>query len=317
MKTSLLIIIVGAIIASSVIFVMVWNHNNANQECSEDCEIERRRIGDSPTTGIDSGTSTKYVELSGIIHHWQPEDGPAYSLITSEPINAQVNDVGIFLYGDVLRPHMKNEFAIVKGLLISNYVEYKRSLGLKIFGGDPYTATILVDEIQIKSFGNSTIVEIQQLSKNKILSKGTGFDLPEDTFTQEDLKQLQQKETDLRKIAASPETLDEQRRQIHLEINEMQDRLQYPFQNGMPYLLVKAIKEKFVILENNFDDIRKDVHFSRLSSNQISSEHHALRIGLHPDSFTLSEIEYQDEKIREYLGDEMNILYESVLIMPD
>ena len=45
------------------------------------------------------------------------------------------------------------------------------------------------------------------------------------------------------------------------------------------------------------------------SPYDISHAHHALRIGMDPDHFTLSELEYQDKKIREYLGNEMNILY--------
>lgn len=43
MKTSFLIIIVGLIILSSVIFVLIWN--DIPEECDEKCEIEMRRIG--------------------------------------------------------------------------------------------------------------------------------------------------------------------------------------------------------------------------------------------------------------------------------
>jgi len=42
MKTRLLIVIVSAIIASSIIFVAIWY--SIPEECDEECEIERRRI---------------------------------------------------------------------------------------------------------------------------------------------------------------------------------------------------------------------------------------------------------------------------------
>ncbi|GKS67683.1 hypothetical protein YTPLAS73_12300 [Nitrosarchaeum sp.] len=42
MKNRLLIIIVGLIISSSVIFVLIWN--SIPEECDEECEIEMRRI---------------------------------------------------------------------------------------------------------------------------------------------------------------------------------------------------------------------------------------------------------------------------------
>ncbi|MCH9657443.1 hypothetical protein K0U27_01895 [archaeon] len=156
-------------------------------------------------------------------------------------------------------------------------------------------------------------IEILQISKNKILSKGTGFDLPEDTFTQEDLKQLQQKEKELNTIADDPGTLEEKRRQIHLEIQEMQNRLQYPFQTGVPYPLVIMLQEKYSIFKEHRPDLKGVIGVTLSGPNEISHVHHALRLGIHPDHFTLSELESQDKKIREYLGNEMNILYEPAL----
>lgn len=163
---------------------------------------------------------------------------------------------------------------------------------------------------------DSDRVEIQQISKNEILSKGIGFDLPEDTFTQEDLKQLQQREKELNKIADNPNTLEEKRRQIHLEIQEMQVRLQYPFQTGVSYHLVLFMQEKYRIFEEHRSDLKGEASVTYSSPTDISHVHHALRIGIHPDSFTLSELKSQDKKIREYLGDEINILYEPALIIP-
>lgn len=72
-----------------------------------------------------------------------------------------------------------------------------------------------------------------------------------------------------------------------------------------------------MILESNLEDAKKEVHFSILSPSHISSEHHALRIGIHPEYFGLTELESQDKKIREYLGNEMNILYEASSIKLD
>ena len=43
MDTSIWILVVGAIIGSSIIFVAVWN--SIPEECDDECEIERRRIG--------------------------------------------------------------------------------------------------------------------------------------------------------------------------------------------------------------------------------------------------------------------------------
>ena len=59
----------------------------------------------------------------------------------------------------------------------------------------------------------------------------------------------------------------------------------------------------------HFSDLRGEVWWTGSGPNDISHVHHALRIGIDSDHFTLSELEYQDKKIREYLGNEMNILY--------
>jgi hypothetical protein len=42
MKTKFLIIIVGLIILSSVIFILIWN---IPEKCNDECELELRRIG--------------------------------------------------------------------------------------------------------------------------------------------------------------------------------------------------------------------------------------------------------------------------------
>jgi len=151
-----------------------------------------------------------------------------------------------------------------------------------------------------------------EISKNEVLSRGIGFDLPEDIFTREDLKKLEQKEIELGKITDNPDTPHDESRQAGKEITAMQDRLQNPFQTGVPYHLVKILKEKHAVFLLHYSDLRGKVWWTGSSPNDISHVHHALRIGIDPDHFTLSELEYQDKKIREYLGDEMNILYKKL-----
>ncbi len=174
---------------------------------------------------------------------------------------------------------------------------------------------IIIGIVSVILFGIGTLmldsdkVTLQEISKSKVLSKGTGFDLPEDVFAQEDLRKLEQREQELRKIADNSDTLEEKRRQIHLEIQEMQDRLQYPFQTGVPYHLVKTLQEKYSIFKEHRSDLKEEVWVTLSGPNNISHVHHALVLGIHPDHFTLYELEYQDEKIREYLGNEMNIIY--------
>ena len=169
-----------------------------------------------------------------------------------------------------------------------------------------------------RGWTNKTIVsDIQEedhvvlitVSKNGVLSKGTGFDLPEDTFTLEDLKELEQKEKELRKIQNDPNRSYKEKEKAGREIHNMQDRLQNPFQTGVPYHLVKILQEKYFIFEEHFFNVRGEVWWTGSSPNDISHTNQALRIGIASDHFTLSELEYQDKKIREYLGNEMNILY--------
>jgi hypothetical protein len=117
--------------------------------------------GEIPSNDSEPLIESRHIEITGVINHWQPIDGPAYSLIIDEPINAQVSDMGIFLYGDMLRPYMKDQTVTIKGMLIPNYVEYQRSLGFSIMSGDPSTATILVDEIQIQQ--ESKLSKIEEL----------------------------------------------------------------------------------------------------------------------------------------------------------
>ena len=167
-----------------------------------------------------------------------------------------------------------------------------------------WTNKTIVSDIQEEDHVVLTVV-----SKNEVLSKGVGFDFPKDTFTLEDLKDLQEREKILQKIADNPKSSNEESSAARKEINKMQDRLQNPFQTGVPYHLVKILKEKHEVFLSHYSDLRGEVRWTGSSPHDISHTHHALRIGIDPDHFTLSELEHQDKKIREYLGNEMNILY--------
>ncbi len=172
MKTRFLIII-GIVFASAGLGSLAYVTSVQNQ-CDSllgdtryprpltfwNCLDYLRMIEPIPESPMESGP----IEITGVINHWEPIDGPAYALISEEPVNAQVSNPGIFLYGDMLRPHMKDKTVTVKGTFIPNYVEYKASLGLRLFGGDPRTATILVDEIQINS--ESQIFQMESQTKN-------------------------------------------------------------------------------------------------------------------------------------------------------
>ena len=169
-----------------------------------------------------------------------------------------------------------------------------------------------------RGWANKTIVsDIQEedhvvlitVSKNEMLSKGVGFDLSEDVFTREDLKELQEREKTLQKIADNPKSSYEESSAARKEIIAMQDRLQNPFQTGVPYHLIKILKEKHEVFLSHHSDLIGVVWWTGSSPHDISHAHHAQRIGIDSDHFTLSELEYQDKKIREYLGNEMNILY--------
>ena len=175
-----------------------------------------------------------------------------------------------------------------------------------------------ISKLKERGWANTTIlhditekdrVVLETISKNEILSKGIGFELPEDTFTLEDLKELEQKEKDLKEIQNDPDSSYEEKEKAGREIHDMQDRLQNPFQTGVPYHLVKILQEKYFILEEHISDLSGYVWWTRSSPNDISHTHHALRIGIDSDHFTLSELKHQDKKIREYLGNEMNIIY--------
>ncbi len=87
------------------------------------------------------------INVTGIIQHWQPIDGPAYSIIPEEDTDFEINEYrGIFLYGQ-LNPSLEGKRVTVSGTLIESYVDFQlKTLG-GAFGGDPDTALILVEDV--------------------------------------------------------------------------------------------------------------------------------------------------------------------------
>ena len=265
-------------------------------------------------------TSIDYQDLNLYIHE-KGDDGRAMLDIGEKNAYDSIVLVGEGKYEiakRIIGKHLPPKVQIGEFGILPNKVQCNEGLAriFKVSGNSPACVTLQTkSELVERGWADETLV--QQVSKNTILSLGIGFDLPEDDFTREDLEQLEKKEKELRKIRDNSDTTYEQRQLASSEIRQMQDRLQYPFQTGVPYHLVKEIKEKYTVLEINLDDAKKYVRFSVLNSGAISSEHHALRVGIHPQSFGMSELEFQDKKIREYLGNEMNILYEKVSVIPN
>jgi len=152
-------------------------------------------------------------------------------------------------------------------------------------------------------------IKINQISKNSILSKGAGFDFPEDMFTVADYQNLRQEEQELKKIIATQNISSEEREKIIENINSMQERLWYPYQTGVPYELVQVLKEKNEIVMSGWVDLQETGAYITDTGDDISHEHQALIVGVHPDSFTPQQIEKLDKELREKIGNEMNILY--------
>jgi len=91
------------------------------------------------------------ISVNGIIQYWQPIDGPSYSIIPEEDIDFEINERrGIFLYGyGILSPSLEGKRVTVIGTLIESYVDFQLETLGTAFGGDPETATILVDKVEI------------------------------------------------------------------------------------------------------------------------------------------------------------------------
>ena len=154
-------------------------------------------------------------------------------------------------------------------------------------------------------------VKIDEISENAILSNGIGFDLPKDDFSQEDLKKLQQRELELRKIFENPNSSYEESESAINEFNNMQLRLQNPFQTGVPYELAKILEEKKELLGYVVDRHHYYEGEFPLASGGIdrSDRYQAIIIGIKSEHLTLENMEKFDNFVREVLGEEVNILY--------
>lgn len=113
---------------------------------SQTSQFQRDEIEDKNKTILETMPS---ITITGIIQHWQPIDGPSYSIIPEEKINVNMADNQIFLYGEKLNSSLHDKKVKVTGKLIENYVEHSIAIGMPIFGGDPNTAVMFVSDIEI------------------------------------------------------------------------------------------------------------------------------------------------------------------------
>ena len=149
------------------------------------------------------------------------------------------------------------------------------------------------------------------ISETEILSKGSGFDLSEDTFTEEDLVNLQEREKTLKKIISDPNSSQEESELAGKNYSKMQVRLQNPFQTGVPYEVAQKLYEKMLLRENLLEN--RDKYSGEYPESSLawykSDLHQAIIISIKDEFFTLPLIEKYDAFVREFLGNEINILY--------
>jgi hypothetical protein len=89
------------------------------------------------------------VNVTGTIDHWQPIDGPSYALIPEEELHLQLDNGRLYLYGDVLTDSLDEKRVTIIGTLIENFRDYKSATLKPIFGGDPNSAVIFVNDVKI------------------------------------------------------------------------------------------------------------------------------------------------------------------------
>ena len=146
--------------------------------------------------------------------------------------------------------------------------------------------------------------------QNSVLFKGTGFDdLPTDSFTIMDLEELQAREKSLQQMFDDESVSFDKKDAIRKELLEIPDRLQNPFQTGVPYELMKILREKVTQITQILHVLIEDEWLPITNVGGISSSDQAVIIGIDEKSFTMSNLKKYDQKIRQYLGDEINIIY--------
>ena len=145
--------------------------------------------------------------------------------------------------------------------------------------------------------------------QNSVLFKGTGFDdLPTDSFTITDLEELQAREKSLQQMFDDESVSFDKKDAIRKELLEIPDRLQNPFQTGVPYELMKILREKVTQITQILHILIED-GLPITNVGGISSSDQAVIIGIDEKSFTMSNLKKYDQKIRKYLEDEINIIY--------
>ena len=135
-RISKITIIIGVIIGGLIVYGFVSSYiSSYNYETRK-----QEYIAKQPT-----------IIVTGIVQHWEPIDGPSYSMIPEEDIDFEINERrGIYLYGyDKLKPSLEGKRVMVSGKLIESYFDFQLETLGTAFGGDPSTAVILVSEIKI------------------------------------------------------------------------------------------------------------------------------------------------------------------------
>jgi hypothetical protein len=167
----LAIVVIGGVISYGYFSNYIQNYNS---------EINKTKyLASQPT-----------INVTGIIQHWEPIDGPSYSIIPEEDIDVEMNEYrGIFLYGK-LNPSLEGKRVTISGILIENYADFhSKTLG-GAFGGDPHTATILVENVFSSEPDVTDSLTIPNAERDAKLSAGyklypgVGWVHPDDLGTQ-------------------------------------------------------------------------------------------------------------------------------------
>lgn len=115
------------------------------------------------------------VDVIGTLYNWQPVDGFSYSILIDHEIEGMESGSKIYLSGSKIYSHIGGEIIQVHGKFIENYIEYKKSTGMGIYGGDEDSPVILVDELTvIKSPGEpihlTGVVHYNQIEENNVFT---------------------------------------------------------------------------------------------------------------------------------------------------
>lgn len=175
----------------------------------------------------------------------------------------------------------------------------------------------LIAFIVILSLGLTLFFMFDYSEKTKIIQgsiffEGSGFEnLPPDTFTENDRKKLLEYERELLDIISNNTYSSQKRFDAQLEHETVKDRLHNPFQTGLPYEILEMLRDK----EQKIEDLQKKGLTDNLTEVNINYDKQALVIFLSVDEFTLENIEKFDQNIRNYVGNEVNIIYKQAFVV--